>query len=279
MKSALSSQEILIQSRASLWQSINLPELWRYRELIYFLSLRDIKVRYKQAVFGIAWVVAQPLFTVLTYTFLFGKVAKMASDGLPYSVFVFAALVPWTYFTSATSKGSMSLVGSGSLFSKVYFPRLVIPLAAVLSGLVDYIISFICMALVLAYYGMYPTWGWLVGIPVVTCWILLLSSGVSFWLGALNVKYRDVGHIIPFLIQVWMFATPILYSWSVIPERFQVWIKLNPMVGLIEAFRAILFSRTVDVSNIGISILITMIIFVSGMIYFAKTERSFADII
>jgi len=279
MSSPHVSDEILIESRASLRQSLKLSELWNYRELIYFLSLRDIKVRYKQAVFGVAWVIAQPLFTVLTYTFLFGKVAKMASDGLPYSVFVFSALVPWTYFISALNKGSMSLVGSGALFSKVYFPRLVIPLAAVLSSLLDYAISFLCMVLVLAFYGIYPRWSWLLGVPVVTFWIFVLSSGVSFWLGALNVKYRDVGHIIPFVVQIWMFATPILYSISVIPQRFQMWINLNPMFGLIEAYRSVIFAREIDWSSTGISLVLTLLVFVTGSIYFAKTERSFADII
>ncbi|MFM8269882.1 MAG: ABC transporter permease [Pseudomonadota bacterium] len=279
MSNSITQSEIFIGNRSSLWQALNLHELWKYRELIYFLSLRDIKVRYKQAVFGIAWVIAQPLFTGLTYTFLFGKVAKMASDGLPYSVFVFAALVPWTYFTSATNKGSMSLVGSGALFSKVYFPRLVIPLAAVFSGLVDYLISFVCMGVVLFFFGIYPQWDWLIGLPLVTLWIFTLSSGVSFWLGALNVKYRDVGHVIPFMIQVWMFATPILYSITVIPERFQTWAKLNPMLGLIETYRSIIFGRNFDWSSIGISLTVTLIVFISGMIYFAKTERSFADVI
>ncbi|NBX76303.1 MAG: ABC transporter permease [Proteobacteria bacterium] len=273
------SGEILIESRVSLRQSLKLRELWSYRELIYFLSLRDIKVKYKQAVFGVAWVIVQPLFTVLTYTFLFGKVAKMASDGIPYSVFVFSALVPWTYFTSAMNKGSMSLVGSGALFSKVYFPRLVIPLAAVMSGLLDYMISFFCMVLVLAYYGIYPQWGWIVGVPAVTLWIFILSSGVSFWLGALNVKYRDVGHIIPFIVQIWMFTTPILYSISVIPQKFQMWIKLNPMYGLIETYRSVIFSRPIEWASLSVSLALTLIILVSGSVYFAKTERSFADII
>jgi lipopolysaccharide transport system permease protein len=279
MSTAQVSDEILIESRASLRQSLRLRELWSYRELIYFLSLRDIKVRYKQAVFGVAWVIAQPLFTVLTYTFLFGKVAKMASDGLPYSVFVFSALVPWTYFTSAINKGSMSLVGSGALFSKVYFPRLVIPLAAVMSGLLDYAISFLCMVLVLAYYGIYPQWEWIFGVPAVTLWIFILSSGVSFWLGALNVKYRDVGHIIPFIVQIWMFTTPILYSISVIPERFQLWVRLNPMFGLIEAYRSVIFSRDIDWLSVNLSLALTLVVFLSGSVYFAKTERSFADII
>lgn len=273
------AEEILIESRSSFRKALDLRELWRYRELIYFLSLRDIKVRYKQAVLGIAWVIVQPLFTVLTYTFLFGKVAKMASDGLPYSVFVFAALVPWNYFTSAMNKGSMSLVGSGALFSKVYFPRLIIPLAAVCSVFLDYVISFICLTVVLAFFGIYPHWSWLIGVPLVTVWIIMLSSGVSFWLGALNVKYRDVGHVIPFVVQVWMFATPILYSISVIPERFQILAKFNPMFGLIEAYRSVLFNRSLDTSSVSFSLVMTLIIFLTGMIYFAKTERSFADII
>ncbi len=279
MHSSESVSEILIQSKTSVWKLINLKEIIRYRELIYFLSLRDIQVKYKQAALGVAWVVAQPLFMMLSYTFLFGKVARMDSEGLPYAAFSFSALVPWSFFVGAIQKGSLSLVGSGSLFSKVYFPRLVIPLAAVVAGLLDYFISLICLFVILAFFGFTPKLSWFVGLPIVTLWIFILASGISFWLGALNVKYRDVGHILPFLVQVWMFLTPIVYPLGVIPERFQIWLKCNPMVGVIDTYRAILFERPLDPLAMGLSLGISVILFASGATYFARTERSFADIV
>jgi len=279
MHPSQSFPEILIQPKASAWKLINLKEIIRYRELIYFLSLRDIQVKYKQAAFGIAWVIAQPLFMMLSYTFLFGKVARMDSEGLPYAAFSFSALVPWSFFVGAIQKGSLSLVGSGSLFSKVYFPRLVIPIAAVVAGLLDYVISLICLFIILVFFNFTPQVSWLVGLPLVTLWIFVLATGISFWLGALNVKYRDVGHILPFLVQVWMFLTPIVYPIGVIPERFQVWIKLNPMVGIIDTYRSLLFGRALDPLAIALSLLISLVLFASGAAYFARTERSFADIV
>jgi len=271
--------ETIIEPRSSAWKLINLREVIQYRELIYYLSLRDIQVKYKQAALGIAWVVAQPLFMMLSYTFLFGKVARMDSEGLPYAVFSFSALVPWSFFTGAIQKGSLSLVGSGSLFSKVYFPRLIIPLAAVFAGLLDYLVSLICLFLVLAYFGFAPKVSWALGLPIVTGWMFLLATGISCWLGALNVKYRDVGHVLPFLIQIWMFLTPIVYPLKVIPERFQVLLKLNPMLGVIETYRSILFDKPFDPLAIAISLAITGILCVSGAAFFARTERSFADIV
>lgn len=279
MQNSESLSEILIQPRSSAWKLINLREVIRYRELIYFLSLRDIQVKYKQAAFGVAWVIAQPLFMMLSYTFLFGKVARMNSEGLPYAVFSFSALVPWSFFIGAIQKGSLSLVGSGSLFSKVYFPRLIIPLAAVFAGLLDYVISLLCLFVILAFYGFFPKPSWLLGLPLLTVWIFILATGISFWLGALNVKYRDVGHVLPFLVQVWMFLTPIVYPLGVIPERFRFLIKWNPMVGIIDTYRAILFERASDPIAISISLCITAILFVTGATYFARTERSFADIV
>ncbi|NBX92235.1 MAG: ABC transporter permease [Proteobacteria bacterium] len=271
--------ETVVRSSRGSWNLINLDELWRYRELIYFLCWRDIKVKYKQAAFGVAWVVAQPLFTMVTFTFLFGRVAKMDSEGLPYSAFSFCALVPWNYFVSAINRGSLSLAGSGALFSKVYFPRLVIPIASVMAGLLDYVIAVGTLVLVLGWYGYYPQVQWLLGIPALTCSMVALACALSFWLGALNVKYRDVGHLLPFFVQLWMFLTPIVYPLSAIPKRFHLWAKLNPMTGIIEAYRSVFFNRICDWQALGISLAMTVCLLISGMFYFAKTERKFADIV
>jgi|694.fasta_scaffold56126_2 lipopolysaccharide transport system permease protein len=272
-------KETVVTSKNNPWKLVNLREVWRYRELIYFLSWRDIKVRYKQAAFGVAWVIAQPLFSMLTFTFLFGRVAKMESDGLPYAAFSFCALVPWNYFVSAINKGSLSLAGSGALFSKVYFPRLIIPIAAVAAGVVDYVIAMGSLVLVLAWYGYYPQLSWLVGIPLLSFAMVALACGMSLWLGALNVKYRDVGHLLPFFIQLWMFLTPIVYPLSAIPERFSNWARLNPMTGIIEAYRSVIFNRPFDWASIGFSLGITALMLISGMFYFSRTERKFADIV
>lgn len=270
---------LVIKNRAGFWQALDLKELWKYRELIYFLTLRDIKIRFKQAALGVAWVLAQPLFLMATYTFLFSKVAKLDSQGIPYQVFSLCALIPWGFFSSALNKGSLSLTGSGALFSKVYFPRVIIPIAAILASLIDYLVGLCCFLVMLGFYGYSLSWAWIIGIPVVTLWLFILSCGVSFWLGALNVKYRDVGHLLPFLAQVWMFLTPIVYPFSVIPDRYQFWVSLNPMVGIINAFRSVFFNLPVDYSSMALSLLVTSLFCAFGLAYFLKTERSFADII
>jgi len=254
-------------------------EVWRYRELIWFLALRDIKVKYKQAFLGLIWVLAQPLFMMVTYTFLFGRVAGLDSEGLPYSVFSFSGLVPWAYFSGALGRGSHSLVGGGALFSKVYFPRIIIPLASLVSGLLDYVLALLSLFSIMAFYGFFPKVGWILGVPLVTLWLFILVFGMSCWLGSLNVKYRDVGHLLPFLIQVWMFATPVVYSLKVLPEKYQPFTYLNPLVGVIEAFRGILFGKPVEAGLIISSLVITGIVFQLGVSYFSKTERTFADII
>lgn len=275
----MTSSETIIKSTGHPWQLVNFKELWKYRELVYFLSLRDIKVKYKQAFFGVAWVVVPPVFNMLIYKFLLGTIAQINSNGVPYEVFSFVALVPWAYFSGALSRGSLSLAGSGALFSKVYFPRLIIPIASVLSGLVDYLISFFCLFFLLAYFGYYPNWAWVLKLPLLTLWLSVLGAGVSFWLGALNVKYRDVGHILPFLTQVLMFVSPIVYPADLVPARFQGFVKWNPLYGIINEYRNVFFQSPSDSTSVWLSLLVTVIIFVSGTWYFAKTERSFADIV
>lgn len=267
----------MIQAKKNTW--VNWSEVWNYRELIGFLAIRDIKVKYKQASLGVLWVLAQPVFTMLTYTFLFGRVAKLDSEGLPYSIFSFAGLVPWAFFSSSLGKGSNSLVGGGALLSKVYFPRIIIPLASLIAGLLDYALALLSLFILMAFYGLEPQLNWLVGLPLLTVWIFTLAFGISCWLGSLNVKYRDVGHLLPFLTQVWMFATPVVYSIKVLPEKYLAFLYLNPMVGIVEAFRGLLFQRPVDLSLIFSSLILTMVVFLFGVRYFSKTERTFADII
>lgn len=267
----------MIQAKKNTW--VNWSEVWNYRELIGFLAIRDIKVKYKQASLGVLWVLAQPVFTMLTYTFLFGRVAKLDSEGLPYSIFSFAGLVPWAFFSSSLGKGSNSLVGGGALLSKVYFPRIIIPLASLIAGLLDYALALLSLFILMAFYGLEPQLNWLVGLPLLTVWIFTLAFGMSCWLGSLNVKYRDVGHLLPFLTQVWMFATPVVYSIKVLPEKYLAFLYLNPMVGIVEAFRGLLFQRPVDLSLVFSSLILTMVVFLFGVRYFSKTERTFADII
>jgi len=254
-------------------------EVWEHRELIVFLVIRDIKVKYKQASLGILWVLAQPLFMMLTYSFLFGRVAGLDSEELPYSVFSFAGLVPWAYFSGAMGRGSLSLVGGAALFSKVYFPRVIIPVSSLLAGLMDYGLSLATLFLVMAFHGLSPSFHCLWGIPILTFWIFLLAFGMSCWFGSLNVKYRDIGHVLPFLTQVLMFATPVVYSMRVLPHQYLPFVYLNPLAGIIEAYRGVLFNRPVDPLLLGSSILITIVVFLTGLRYFSKTERSFADII
>lgn len=271
--------QLVIRNKVTFWQLLDVKEIWGYRELIYFLTVRDLKVRFKQATLGIAWVLAQPLFLMITYTFLFGKVAKLDSQGVPYQLFSFCALIPWGFFSSAIAKGSLSLTGSGSLFSKVYFPRVIIPISAILAGVIDYLVGLISFLIMMALHGYYLNWTWVLGIPLILIWLFVLSCGVSFWLGALNVKYRDVTHLLPFLVQVWMFLTPVVYSFSVLPEKYQMAARLNPMVGIILSTRSVFFNLPFDVLAIELSLVTTVLIFFSGLVYFLKTERSFADII
>lgn len=254
-------------------------ELWQYRELLYFLVWRDLKVRYKQTVLGIAWAVIQPLFTMFVFFFFFGKVVQIPSDGLPYPVFSYSALVAWTYFSGAGTYGANSLIGNTNLLTKVYFPRATIPCAAVISGLPDFVISSLMMIGILAYYQIPLTWGLLLW-PVLVLPLALLALGMSLLLSALNVKYRDMKYAVPFGFQLWMYASPIVYPMSIVPEHLRTWLALNPLVGIIEAFRSLLVpSKTTDWSMLAISLAVTVAVFLIGSLYFYKAERTFADII
>jgi len=258
--------------------ALNLRDLWHYRDLFYILTMRDIKVRYKQTFLGVAWAIIQPLFTMIIFTLLFGRLANMPSDGVPYPLFAFAGLLPWTFFSNAVTNSGNSLVGSSNLITKVYFPRMVIPFAAVAAGLLDLIVAFGLMILLMIYYGVAFSPSMLM-LPVLTVIMTLLAVGVGMFLSALNVKYRDIRYALPFLIQLGMFATPIIYPLSIIPEKWRWLMMLNPLSGLIEAFRAALFAKSFDWASLAVSLAMTLAILFFSAYVFRKMERSFADVI
>ncbi|MBI3667359.1 MAG: ABC transporter permease [Acidobacteria bacterium] len=261
------------------WVSLKLDELWEYRELLYFLVWRDVKVRYKQTVLGAAWAIIQPFFTMVVFSIFFGKLANMPSDKVPYPIFAYAALVPWNFFANGLSQSSDSLVGAANLIKKVYFPRLAIPIAAVLSGVVDFAISFTVLLAMMAYYGIAPTLhvAWL---PLLLLLAFVTALGVGMWLSALNVEFRDVRYTVPFLIQFWMFATPIAYPSSLLYRSWRTIYALNPMVGVIEGFRwALLGTKTKPGMMILVSSLAAVLILIGGAFYFRRMEKTFADVV
>ena len=264
---------------AKAWPSLRLGELWAFRELVYFLVWRDLKVRYKQTVLGAGWAIIQPLFTMLIFSLFFGRLAQVPSDGIPYPLFSFTGLVPWTYFANGLSQASNSLVSNSSLIKKVYFPRLAIPLAKVLSALVDFGLAFLLLLGMTFYYGLHPTlrifW-------VLPCLALAMATalGASFWLSALNVRVRDVEQILPFLVQIWLFATPIAYPSSLLSEPWRTIYGINPMVGVVEGFRwALLGAKTAPGPMIIVSSVVSASILVSGAFWFRRLERTFADVL
>jgi lipopolysaccharide transport system permease protein len=261
------------------WPSLNLAELWRYRQLLYFLVWRDVKVRYKQTALGASWAIIQPLFTMVVFSLFFGKLAGIPSDGVPYPIFSFAALVPWTFFSQGLTSSAGSLVASQNLIKKVYFPRLAIPIARVLSGLVDFSIAFAVLLAMMMFYGIAPTLN-VLWIPALLLLAFITALGVGLWFAALKVRYRDVSYITPFMVQVWLFATPIAYPSSLLPEQWRVVYGLNPMVGVVEGFRwSLLDTATAPGPMILASTLAAIAILVGGAYYFRTMERSFADIV
>jgi lipopolysaccharide transport system permease protein len=269
---------VVIQPRRSILD-LDLQAVWHYRELLYFLTWRDIKVRYKQTVIGAAWALMQPLMTMIIFTVIFGKFAMIPSDGFPYPVFAYTALLPWQFFSQAVSRSGTSLVQSANLISKVYFPRLIIPLAAALGPLIDFAMAFIVLLGMMAWFDIAPTWG-VFALPLFMLLALLTALAVCLFLSALNVKYRDVGHTIPFLVQFWMYASPVAYPVSLIPDKWRLIYSLNPMVGVIEGFRWALLGKTSpDFAVILISTLVVIILLFGGMVYFRQMERTFADVI
>ncbi len=284
-KEALSQEEVLILKASKGWSAINLPELWRYRELIYFLIWRDIKVRYKQTMLGAAWAIIQPFFTMVVFTIFFGKLAKVPSDNVPYPIFSYTALLPWGMFTKALSDAGRSMVSNRAMITKVYFPRLAIPLSSVLSGVVDFAIAFVVLLGMMIYYNMIPGSGYQVHIthaiwllPLFILLALITAFGVGLWLSALNVIYRDINYIIPFLTQFWLFITPIAYPSSLIPQKWRLLYALNPMTGVVEGFRwALLGTETTPGPMLAVSASIALIVLITGLFYFRRMERTFAD--
>jgi lipopolysaccharide transport system permease protein len=260
------------------WVSLKLGELGEYRELLYFLVWRDVKVRYKQTVLGAAWAIIQPFFTMVVFSLFFGRLAKIPSDGVPYPIFSYAALLPWNYFAQSLSQSSDSLVGSANLIRKVYFPRLVMPISGVLAGLVDFAIAFTVLLGMMVYYGIRPTVGMLL-LPLFMVLAMVTALGVGMWLSALNVQYRDVRYVVPFLIQVWLFATPVAYPSSLLGEPWRTIYGVNPMVGVVEGFRWALLGTNPPGAMIGGSALVLLVLLVAGAFYFRRMETTFADVV
>src|SRR5258707_3208753 len=266
-------------ARSKGWVPLKLSELWEYRELLYFLVWRDIKVRYKQTALGASWAIIQPFFTMVVFSLFFGHLAKMPSDGVPYPIFSFAALVPWSFFANGLGQSSNSLVGSSNLITKVYFPRLIVPLASVFSGIVDFLLAFVVLLGMMLYYGLFPTLN-VLWLPLFLLLALVTSLGVGLWLSALNVEYRDVRYVVPFITQFWMLATPIAYPSSLLHEPWRTIYGLNPMVGVVEGFRwALLRTNSAPGPIIAVSSGAALLILITGAFYFRRMEKTFADIV
>lgn len=260
------------------WVPIDFSELWSYRELLYFFVWRDVKIRYKQTGLGVAWAVIQPLFTMVIFSVIFGGFAKIPSDGIPYPLFTLAALLPWQLFSEGLTRSTTSMVQNANIITKVYFPRLILPIAGILSPLVDFLVAIGILVLMMAYYGFVPTIN-VVFLPAFVLLALVTSLGVGLWLSALNVQYRDFQYTVPFLIQIWLYASPVVYSTSLIPAQYQLLYGLNPMAGVIEGFRWALLGTAPPTGIIGLSVVVVLVLLVSGAFYFKKMEQYFADIV
>jgi lipopolysaccharide transport system permease protein len=271
-------QPLLIIRASPPWRPVDLREVWRYRELLYFFVWRDVKVRYKQTVLGVSWAVIQPLFAMIIFTFIFGKIARLPSDGVPYSVFSYAGLLPWTFFANAVANGSQSLVSNSHLITKVYFPRILVPVSSVATGVVDFALAFLMLGPLMAASHMVPRVT-MFFIPIVMFVCLLLGIGLAFWLSALVVRFRDLRHVVPFIVQIWMFATPIVYPLSMVPARYRWAVALNPMAPVVEGFRGALFGREMPFVGLGWGMVAGVGLILSGSIYFRHLERVFADVV
>lgn len=274
----LPDKPIVVIQPSKSWVALNLSDLWYYRDLLYILTMRDVKVRYKQTILGAAWAIIQPLFTMLIFSLLFGRLANMPSDGIPYPIFAFAGLLPWTFFSNAVTNSGNSLVGNSNLVTKVYFPRMVIPMASVASGLIDFAVAFVLLILLMFYYGIGISINILM-LPVLVVLTSLLAIGIGMWMSALNVKYRDIRYALPFLIQLGMFASPIIYPLSLVPEKWQWLMLLNPVAGQIEAYRAAFFGKPFNWLALATSTVITVAILIYAAYNFRRMEKSFADLI
>ncbi|MHA7129422.1 ABC transporter permease [Algoriphagus namhaensis] len=256
---------------------VDFKELWRYKDLLYFLTLRGIKARYAQSILGVAWAIIVPLFTTLVFTVVFGNLAEVDSDGMPYILFSYLALWPWNYFSGTLTESANSLIQNANMITKVYFPRMVLPLSAILSKLLDFTIAFVVLLVMLIYFGQMPGWG-VLWLPLLLIQLLMCSLGIGMFLSALAVKYRDVKHALTFLVQLLLYAAPVVYSTSAVPDKFQSFYILNPMVGVIEGFRAAFLDRPMPWEWIWPGSIVAVILFIFGMFYFRRMERIFADV-
>ncbi len=277
-----SAPTVVIQPTHGL-AALQLRAVWEYRELLYFLVWRDVKVRYKQTALGVAWIVLQPVISTVVFTVLFGVLLGVPSGGVPYPVFALAGLVPWNYFAGSLTRSSGSLVGSSHLISKVYFPRLIIPMSGVLAGLVDFAVTFGVLVVLMVFYRIPPTWAVLL-LPLFVLLAMATALGFGLWLSALNVRYRDVNYLVPFLVQVWMYLTPVVYGATLIPEQYRWLLALNPMTAVVEGFRWALLGTAGQVTQgagwlLAVSVVIVLAVLVGGLFYFRSTERTFADVI
>ncbi|MBI5935037.1 MAG: ABC transporter permease [Chloroflexi bacterium] len=260
--------------------ALNLRDLWVYRELVFFMVWRDVKVKYKQTILGMAWAVIQPVMNMLIFTFVFDRVAKLATDGIPYEIFSFTALLPWGLFVTALNQGSRSLVAHNNMVTKIYFPRIILPMSSVFAGLVDFAIALVILVGLMFYFHVTPAWNLLWTLPFFVLLAIITALGVALWLSAINVKYRDVNQALPFLTQFWFFATPVAYSFSNLPENFQLLLSFNPMTGVVNGFRwALLGAGNGPDAALWVSVAISVLILVTGLYYFRSTERTFADTI
>jgi len=258
---------------------IDLKELWQYRELFWFLALRDILARYKQTVIGVAWVVIQPIFSMIVFSLIFGRLAKLPSDGVPYPILIFTALLPWQFFSNSMSSAGNSVVAKSALITKIYFPRLIIPTSSVISGIVDFGIAFIILIGLMVWYGIVPTIN-VVFLPLFLLLAFFAALGIGLWVSALTVEFRDVNYVLPFLVQAGLFISPVAYSSSVVPEKWKLLYSLNPMTGVIDGFRwSILGTVTPNWGTLIISTVSVIVVFISGLFYFVRMEKTFADVI
>lgn len=272
------SDKLTIIKPVSGWKPLDFSELWAYRELLFTLALRDIKVRYKQTVLGVGWAIIQPLATMLIFTLLFGRLANIPSDGFPYPVFVFSGLLAWNFFQAGVSTGGVSLLSAGGMISKVYFPRMIVPLASIGVAVIDFMIALAILIILMLVYNIPFTPSFLL-LPLFFLGLIMLVCGLSAWLSAITVAYRDFRFVVPFMLQIWMYLTPIIYPTSFIPEQWRWLIHLNPLQGWVEGIRASILGQSVDWGAVGISALLTLVILLLGVRYFDRAERRFADII
>jgi lipopolysaccharide transport system permease protein len=274
----LPDEPLVVIQPSNNWNLLNLKDIWAYRELLFFLTWRDVKVRYKQTVLGAAWAILQPLFMMIIFTIFFGRLAGVDTGGIPYPIFALAGLVPWTFFSNTITASGNSLVGSAHLITKVYFPRLIVPAAAMMAGLVDFVLAFLLLIALMVYYRV-PVTAQIVFLPVLVLMTALFGLGVGTWMSALNVKYRDVRFALPFVIQLWLFVSSVILPSSAIPAKWRWILLLNPMSGIIEGYRAALFGLPFDWPALGIAAVLTIVMLFYSVYSFGKAERSFADII